>query len=130
MTMPDPRDFPRLFAAAFGRADAAAIAALCLDDATCLSLSAGWAEGRAAIETLLAAEFAGLMARARLVTGKGTLRRIGPNAALIQQRFVVNGLVDADGHDLPRTAALLTALMVRADEGWQAVAVQFSPVEG
>ena len=119
-------EFPRLFAAAFGAQDAAALAAMLAEDAQMLSLTGACAEGRAAAEALFAAEFAGIFRRARLVTGKQSLRPIGPGAAVLHQRFVVTGACDADGTDLPRFAALLGLVLLARPDGWQALSLSFS----
>jgi uncharacterized protein (TIGR02246 family) len=123
-------EFPRAFAKAWGARDTAGIAALLAEDADMLSLTGGWAEGRRAVETLLRDEFSGMFSQSRLVTGKMRLRPLGPGAAVLQQRFVLSGLVDAAGRDLGRTGAMLIAVLVARSGGWQAITVQFSAVEG
>jgi uncharacterized protein (TIGR02246 family) len=123
-------EFPRAFAKAWGARDTAGIAALLAEDADMLSLTGGWAEGRRAVETLLRDEFSGMFSQSRLVTGKMRLRPLGPGAAVLQQRFVLSGLVDASGRDLGRTGAMLIAVLVARSGGWQAITVQFSAVEG
>ena len=75
-------------------------------------------------------EFAGLSRMARLVTGKTALRPLGPGAAVLHQRFVVTGLRDASGAELPRIGALLTAVLVAKGEGWLALTATFAMVEG
>lgn len=125
-----PADFTRAFAARWSARDAAGVAALCAPDAEMLTLTGAWAESAATIETTLAAEFAGLLSRARLVTGKAKLRMLGPGACVLHQRYVLSGLTDATGADLGRLSALMMAVLIaRPGAGWQAVALQFSPVE-
>jgi uncharacterized protein (TIGR02246 family) len=123
-------EFPRAFAKAWGARDTAGIVALLAEDADMLSLTGGWAEGRRAVETLLRDELSGMFSQSRLVTGKTRLRPLGPGAAVLQQRFVLSGLVDAAGRDLGRTGAMLIAVLVARSGGWQAITVQFSAVEG
>ncbi|WP_050522270.1 SgcJ/EcaC family oxidoreductase [Pseudorhodobacter wandonensis] len=123
-------EFPRAFAKAWGARDAAGIAALLAEDADMLSLTGGWAEGRRAVQTLLRDELSGMFSQSRLVTGKMRLRPLGPGAAVLQQRFVLSGLVDAAGRDLGRMGAMLIAVLVARSGGWQAITVQFSTVEG
>ncbi|MGO4908149.1 SgcJ/EcaC family oxidoreductase [Pseudorhodobacter sp. W20_MBD10_FR17] len=123
-------EFPRAFAKAWGARDHAGLAALLAEDADMLSLTGGWAEGRREIESLLRNEFSGVFSQSRLVTGKTRLRPLGPGAAVLQQRFVLSGLVDAAGNDLGRTGAILIAVLVARAGGWQAITLQFSPVEG
>ena len=71
----------------------------------------------------------GAFARARLVTGRGKLRPLGPGAAVLHQRFVLSGLIDAEGRDMGRVAALLMAVLVARSDGWKAVTLQFTATE-
>ncbi|PJF08913.1 nuclear transport factor 2 family protein [Pseudorhodobacter sp. MZDSW-24AT] len=128
--MTQPTDFPRAFAAAFGSQNAEALAALFGEDGSFHSLTGHWAEGRRDITRGLQQEFAGLSRMARLVTGKVTLRPIGPGATILHQRFVVTGLRDASGAELPRIGALLTAVLVAKGTGWLALTATFAVVEG
>jgi uncharacterized protein (TIGR02246 family) len=129
MTPATAEDFPRAFALAWGARDPAALAALMADDADMLGLTGALAEGRAEITALLRDELAGAFSQSRLVTGKMRLRALGPGAAVLQQRFVLSGLVDAQGRDLGRTGAVLIAVLVARAGGWQAISLQFSAVE-
>jgi uncharacterized protein (TIGR02246 family) len=130
MTPATAEEFPRAFAKAWGARDTVGLAALLAEDADMLSLTGGWAEGRRDIETLLRDELSGIFSQSRLVTGKTRLRPLGPGAAVLQQRFVLSGLVDAEGRDLGRTSAILIAVLVARSGGWQAITLQFSAVEG
>ncbi|MFT3690250.1 YybH family protein [Paenirhodobacter sp.] len=120
-----PEDLPRAFAHTWGARDAVALAEMFTPDAEFLSLTGGIAEGREAIAELLAGELAGAFARARLVTGKTKVRPIGADVAVVSQRFVLSGIVNADGSDAGRIGALLCATMGRFGGGWQIVAAQF-----
>lgn len=130
MTPTTAEEFPRAFALAWGARDAATLARLMAEDADFLGLTGGWAEGRRAVEALLAAEFAGAFSQSRLVTGKTKLRALGPGAAVLHQRFVLSGLVDEAGRDMGRTGAMLIAVLAARAGGWQATSLQFSAVEG
>lgn len=127
--MSDAADFPRAFAAAFGAQDAPTLAALFAEDGNFHSLTGHFAEGRRAIEAGIEAEFAGLSRMARLVTGKAALRALGPGAVVLHQRFVVTGLRDAGGAEMPRVGALLTAVLVAKSDGWQAITATFAALE-
>ena len=105
-------DFARRFAAAFGAQDIDALVALLHPDGSVLTLCGQWAEGHTAARAAFADEAAGHCTRARLVTGKGQLQPLGPNTALLRQRFVVTGAVDAEGAELPRFGAMLVAVLV------------------
>ena len=127
--MSDPTDFPRAFAAAFGSQNADGIAALFTEDGSFHALTGHWAEGRKEITEGIRGEFSGLSRMARLVSGKTTLRPIGPGAAILHQRYVVTGLRDATRAELPRIAALLTAVLAAKGDGWQALTATFAMVE-
>lgn len=127
--MSQASDFPRAFAASFGAQDAAALAALFAEDGSFHGLTGHFAEGRPMIEAGLAAEFAGLSQMARLVTGKASLHPLGPGAVIVHQRFVVTGLRDATGAEMPRVAAMLTAVLIAKPTAWQAITATFAVLE-
>lgn len=126
MTIPDPAGFPRAFADAWSARDARAIAALFAEDADFLTLTGHWAEGRKAITETLAGELAGAFARAKLVTGRSKGRAISPGVAHVMQRFVLSGILNADGHDAGRIGAVLSAVLTATDGGWTVAAAQFT----
>lgn len=106
-------EFIRAFAQGFGAGDAAALAALMAEGGTALTLTGQWAEGKDEVAASLAAEFAGIFARARLVTGKGSARSLFPGCFLVRQRFVITGASDESGNDIPRIGAVLVAVLGR-----------------
>lgn len=124
-----PEDWARAFATAWGAGNATALTALMTPEAAMLGLTGGWAEGRDAVLKMLAAERAGVMVRARLVTGRARLRPLGP-VVLLHQRFVLSGLVDAGGQEMPRISLHLTAVLTPAEPGWQAESLTFAAAEG
>lgn len=126
--MTAPQDFARSFAAAWVAGDSDTLEAALTDEATMLTLTGLWCEGRAAILAAMRAERAGTLSRARLVGGRAACRDLAPGVAMVAQRMVVSGLSDAGGQDLGRIAAMLTATLTRGPQGWQAQAVTFAPV--
>ena len=100
------------------------------EDAAFHSLTGLWAEGRTEIAAALHAEFAGLCAHVRLVSGRGRLIPLGPATCILHQHYVLTGLVDAAGLELPRVGAMLTAVLVERPGGWQALTATFAAVEG
>lgn len=120
-----PEDLPRAFAHVWGARDARALADMFTPDAEFLSLTGGIAEGREEIAELLAGEFSGAFSRARLVTGKTRVRPVGSEVVVLSQRFVLSGIINADGSDAGRIGALLCATMAHYENGWQVVAAQF-----
>lgn len=121
-----PDSFSRLFASAFGARDARAMAALLCEDAEALTLTGHWVQGRKAIEAAWQADFAGTLARARLVTGRQTRRAVAPQVALLSQRFVLSGATDSAGHDLPRCAVLLQVALAETADRWSAVSASLA----
>ena len=128
--MSDPQSFARLFAQAFGTQDAAGLAALFSQDGSLHSLTGRHLEGRRGIEAGLAEEFAGLSRMARLVTGRTGQQNLGSDVIILHQRFVVTGLRDANGAEMPRVGALLTAVLAREGNAWLAKAATFAVVDG
>lgn len=123
-----PEEFPKRFAAAFAARDGAAIAGWLAGDAEVQTLTGAVAEDAAEAEAAFAAEFAGVFAAARLVTGRLRLHPIGPGAAVLHQRYVVIGAREDHGAELPRFGALMTAVLLKRAEGWRAVFLGFSPL--
>lgn len=121
-----PDDFTRAFAYAFGDHDATAMAELLTEDGTAQTLTGIWVEGRAAAQSAFEAEATGLFARARLVTGKGTILPLGPDVALLRQRFVVTGAQEETGAEMPRFGAMLVAVLRSDGLNWQAVSLTFT----
>lgn len=125
MPLSAPDALTRSFASAWAARDAQALGDLFAADSEFLSLTGGLAEGREDIADLFAAELAGAFARARLVTGKLRIRAVGPDVAVVSQRFVLSGILNADGSDAGRIGALLCATMAHTQAGWEIVAAQF-----
>lgn len=121
-----PEDFTRAFAFAFGDRDAKALADLIAPGGTVQSLTSIWAEGRDQAEAAFLAETAGIFARARLVTGKGSVQPLSPDFALLRQRFVVTGAIEETGAEMPRFGAMLVALLQSDGLNWRAVSLTFT----
>ncbi len=129
MSFGTPDQFSRAFSLAWGSRDVATLAAMFAEDADLLTLTGAWAEGRKAIADVLAGELAGAFARAKLVTGRTKLRELGTGGAVLMQRFVLSGIRHADGSDAGRVGAVLNAVMVAGEDGWEVVSASFT-VEG
>ena len=126
MSLSDPALFARAFTDAWAGRDAPAMAALFAEDADLLSLTGHWAEGRKAIGETLKGEMAGAFARAKLVTGRAKARKLTPVVAHVMQRYVLSGILNADGTDAGRVGAILSAVLVEGPRGWQVAAAQFT----
>lgn len=123
-----PDQFSRIFAAAFGAQDAEGIAALLTPEAGVLTLTGQWAEGAEVAQALMADEFAGTLARARLVTGRVNLTPLRDDIVLLHQRYVVTGAVDGQGAEMARIGAILSATLMQSDTGWRAVSLTLAPL--
>ena len=123
-----PDQFSRIFAAAFGAQDADAIARLLTHEAHVLTLTGQWAEGAEAAQALMTEEFAGTLARARLVTGRIALVPLAEKVSLLHQRYVVTGAVDDQGVEMARIGAILTATLVKSGGGWRAASLTLAPL--
>jgi ketosteroid isomerase-like protein len=118
-----PDDFTRAFAFAFGDQDTDAMAELIAPEGTVHSLTGIWAEGREEARVAFEAEAAGLFARARLVTGKGSTLPLAGDVALLRQRFVVTGAIDETGAEMPRFGAMLVAVLQSDGLNWRAASL-------
>ena len=121
-----PDDFSRAFAYAFGDRDAKAMAELMTEDGTAHTLTGIWAEGREAARQAFEAEATGIFVRARLVTGKGTVVPLGPDVALLRQRYVVTGAIEETGEEMPRFGAMLIAVLQSDGLNWRAISLTFT----
>lgn len=121
--------FAKAFAAAFGQQDSVALAKLLAEDADVLTLTGAMADGADQAAAIFASEFDGIFRAARLVTGKLKLRALGPGGAVLTQRYVVSGARDAEGQEMPRFGAQLTAVLIARTDGWRAVSLTFSATE-
>ncbi|MFC2968650.1 YybH family protein [Acidimangrovimonas pyrenivorans] len=129
MPVDAPEGFARAFSSAWLARDVAELVGLFAEDADFLTLTGDWAEGRQAIARTVTGELKGAFARARLVTGRAKLRPLGPEAAVVHQRFVLSGVLNPDGSDAGRIATILMAVLQRTPAGWQAVSAQFNVEE-
>ncbi|QYZ68482.1 SgcJ/EcaC family oxidoreductase [Neotabrizicola shimadae] len=120
--------FARNFAALWGAGDSAGLATLFLPDGECLTVTGAEALGRDAVEAALAADLDGMLRGSRLVTGRTRVRNLN-NELLLQQRYVLSGLVDQDGQDLGRHGLAMSALLIPSLEGLRALSVVLVPLE-
>ncbi len=121
-----PEEFPKLFAAAFASQDGSALLQMLADDAEVVTLTGALAEDQTEAKQIFEQEFAGTFAKVRLVSGKTRLRPLGPGGAVVHQRYVVIGAQSAEGQELPRFGAVLTAVLLARADGWRAVSLTFS----
>lgn len=121
-----PEGLPKLFAAAFSAQDVKALTGFLAEDADVMTLTGAVAENAGDAQRLFEAEFAGIFAAARLVSGKTRLRVLGASGVVLHQRYVVIGARDAAGAELPRFGAVLMAVLAARPDGWRAVTLTIS----
>ena len=121
-----PDAFSQLFAVAFAAQDATALAEMLAEVADVVTLTGAVAETRLEAKQAFDQEFAGIFVKSRLVSGRMRLRPLGPGGAVVHQRFVVFGARDANGQEMQRFGASLTAVLLARTEGWHAVSLTFS----
>ncbi len=126
MSLPNPEALTKTFSNAFSAHDIDALVDLFDADADFLSLTGNWAEGRAEIAQTLRAEMSGAFARVKLVTGRTKVRPVFPGVTQVMQRYVLSGILHADGTDAGRIGAVLSALMTRVDGNWRIVSASFT----
>jgi len=119
-----PQDMPHAFAAAWMARDAAALAALCVEDADFVNVVGIWWHDRGAIER---AHHYGLTTFFRdsvLRVGRVKLRMLGPDHAVVHARMRLSGQRAPDGAVAGDRHAMLSFVCTLGPQGWQAVAVQ------
>lgn len=120
--------FARSFAALWGRGEAAGLAELFQPDGECLTVGGTEAMGREAVAQALAGDLDGFLRGSRLVTGRTRVRNL-TGGLLLSQRYVMSGLVDADGQDLGRHGLAMSAVLQPSLEGLRALSVVLVPLE-
>lgn len=119
-----PEEFPAAFARAWMARDGAALAALFAEDADFVNVVGIWWEDRAAIGRAHDYALRSFFARSRLSVGRVKTRRIGQEAAVVQARMRLTGQIAPDGGPAGDRQVILTFVLRRSPEGWQAVAAQ------
>lgn len=124
MPLDRPDAMPQAFADAWMARDARALATLFAPDADFVNVVGIWWHGRDRIEAAHRHGLTRYFARSRLVPGRVTLRRIGPDAAVVRCRYRLSGQdAEAGGTAAPRSTMMLF-VMQHTPEGWHCVAAQ------
>jgi uncharacterized protein (TIGR02246 family) len=111
------------FIAAWNRHDAAAMAAYWVEEGDLLNTRGHHAQGRAAVQQLLASEHAGPMRSTHTEMKLVGTRTLAPGLVLADARMVVEGVRMADGQTKP-IPMHVAFVATKRPEGWRYVAVR------
>ena len=127
--MPEtPEDIPRLFADAWNRRDAQALASLFVEDAEFVNVVGLWWHTRKDIER---AHHYGLTTffRDTTLTARGVkVRTVSENVAIVHTRWRLSGQRDPSGNTLDTRVAIMVFVAERSDSGWRVLTAQNTDV--
>ena len=124
MTVDDPADFPKAFAEAWHSRDGHSIGALFAEDADFVNVTGLWWRTRDAISKAHDYALKSFFADSTLKPGVTRMRMLGADHAIVQCRFTLSGQKSPDGETAGTRQTILTFVLHRTDNGWQAVAAQ------
>ena len=128
MTVSEPADFPKAFAKAWHSRDGARIGALFAQDADFVNVTGLWWRDRAAISKAHDYALKSFFSDTILEPGVTTTRQLGPDHAVVHCRFRLSGQTAPDGSLAQDRRTILSFVLHRTPEGWQAVAAQNTDV--
>jgi len=99
------------WAAAFAKADAKALAAFYTENAVRVSVEAGKAVGRSAIEKEFVANFAGPWKGAKITINVGPVRPVGADIAVNEGTYEVTGITGPDGKPAKLAGSYLNTIV-------------------
>ena len=104
--------------AAFGRADAKALAGFYTENAVRITPEAGKVVGRSAIEKEFAANFAGPWKGAKIKINVGATESVGPDVAVNEGTYEVMGVMGPDGKPVPPIKGAYLNTIVKKNGAW------------
>lgn len=123
-----PEDLPRHFAAAWAARDAAALAALFVEDADFVNVVGLWWHNRRDIERAHAYGLSRIFQHSTLKPGGIKTRMLGPDHAVVHCRWHLEGQTGQKGEQLAPRQSIMVFVAERQAAGWRAVAVQNTDV--
>jgi uncharacterized protein (TIGR02246 family) len=111
------------FSAAWGRHDGAELAAHWVEEGDLLNTRGHHAQGRAAVQELLASEHAGPLRDTHTAMKLVSLRTLAPGMVLADARMTVEGVRMADGQTRP-VPMQVAFVAVKRPEGWRYLSVR------
>ena len=112
------------FATALNAGDATAMAAFFDQDAFVTRAEGEKLQGPAAIEKAFAAAFEGSMKGARVSLTNEGVRFLRPDVAVMCEDYLMQGVVDGDGKELPTKVSHSLTVWVKRDGKWLIAALQ------
>ena len=110
-----------VFAAAWNRHDAKAMAATWSQDGDLVNPFGRAAKGRAGIETMIGEEHASAFKRSTYTPGPMSIRFIEPSVAVAESDTQINGIVNPDGTSAPAMNVHITRVLQRRNGKWLTV---------
>ncbi len=121
-------DIVAAFVAAWQARSGADIAALFAEDGDFVNVTGLWWRGRAAIARPHDYALKSFFADTTLHVGRTETRALGPDHALVRCRLTLRGQRAPDGSPAGDRQTILSFVMARGPEGWQAVSAQNTEV--
>jgi len=128
MSVGRPDEIPDLFAEAWNRRDAPALAALFASDADFVNVVGLWWRKRADIERAHAYGLNTFFRDSVLSPGRVAVRYLGDTVAVIHVRWRLTGQRDKDGTTLADRRTVMVFVAARRQAGWIVVAAQNTDV--
>ena len=107
------------FAAAWNQHDAAAMSMFWAEDGDWTGPDGNTAQGRAAVENLLAEAHTGDSATSKLAIKVNTIRFLKPDVAVVDAECQLTGARDELDKPLPAQKVVATSVLVKKDGKWQ-----------
>ncbi|MCP4385245.1 MAG: SgcJ/EcaC family oxidoreductase [Hyphomicrobiales bacterium] len=123
-----PEDVPRLFAEAWNRKDAGALARLFAEDADFVNVVGHWWRNRADIERAHDYGLKTFFGDSRLSARRVEVRRLGENAAITHVRWKRTGQRGKTGEVLEDRTTVMVFVAERRDGDWIVVAAHNTDV--
>ena len=128
MTVATPEDFPTAFAEAWHSRDGHHIGALFAEDANFVNVTGLWWRNRAAISKAHDYALKSFFNDTTLKPGVTTTRMLGADHAVVHCRFTLSGQKTPNGETARPRQTILTFVLHKTQNGWQAVAAQNTDV--
>ena len=129
MTLPHtPEEIPEHFAAAWNARDAAALAALFVEDADFVNVVGLWWHKRADIQRAHAYGLQVIFDQSSLRAGGIKLRLLGQDYAVVHCRWHLTGQRDPVGELLGERTTVMVFVAQHSSSGWQVVTAQNTDV--
>ena len=119
-----PDDIPHLFAEAWNKRDATALAALFAENADFVNVVGLWWQNRSAIEKAHHYGLTTFFAESLIAVRRTKVRMIGPDAAVIHARWKLTGQIDSTGKSLEPRSAIMVFVAERVADRWIVQAAQ------